>query len=80
MIRVPTVEGHFLMKRFLASALIVGVASFGMAGCGGEEAKKVETVKTEGGTTTSTTDTKSTGANPPPNSAGETGATANPNK
>ena len=67
------------MKRTLSSALILGLLVFpavGLMGCG-EESKvgRTETVTTPGGTTTSTTETKvkSTGDNPPPNSAGETG-------
>jgi len=54
------------MKRFLASALIVGVAScFGLAGCG-EENKEKTTVSTPGGTATTEAKTTTTGSNPPP--------------
>ena len=71
------------MKRPLSFALILGLLSFpaaGLVGCG-EELKKretTETVSTPGGTTTTTSETtvKSTGENPPPNSAGKTGKTA----
>jgi hypothetical protein len=68
-----------LMKRTLSSALILGLLFFpaiGLVGCG-EESKtaKTETISTPGGKTTTSTETtvKSTGDNPPPNSAGETG-------
>ena len=67
------------MKRILSSALIFGLLGFpavGLVGCG-EESKtgRTETVTTPGGTTTTSTETKvkSTGDNPPPNSAGQTG-------
>jgi hypothetical protein len=70
------------MKRPLSLALILGLLSFptaGLVGCGEEskERTKTETVSTPGGTTTTTSETKvkSTGENPPPNSAGETGKT-----
>ena len=70
------------MKRILSSALILGLLLFpvaGLVGCG-EESKtgRKETITTPGGTTTTTTENKvkSTGDNPPPNSAGETGKTA----
>jgi len=64
------------MKRFLTAALFAGVCcTFGLAGCGEEaKVKTQETVTSPGGTTT-TTDTKeikSTGENPPANSAGQT--------
>jgi hypothetical protein len=36
------IEGQLTMKRFLASALIIGVSTFGLVGC--EEKKEVETV------------------------------------
>ena len=69
------------MKRTLSSALILGLLVFpavGLVGCG-EESKtgRTETITTPGGTTTTTTETKvkSTGDNPPPNYAGETGKT-----
>jgi hypothetical protein len=63
------------MKRFLLSAVMLGVAGL-FAGCGDEAGTKVTEKKTDaGGTTTTTTENKvkSTGDNPPPNSAGETG-------
>jgi hypothetical protein len=69
------------MKRVLSSALILGTFLFpalGLVGCGDEsKVEKKETVSTPGGTTTTTTENKvkSTGDNPPPNSAGETGKT-----
>jgi hypothetical protein len=69
------------MKRTLSSALILGLLLFfavGLLGCG-EESKtgRTETVTTPGGTTTTSTETKviSTGENPPPNYAGQTGKT-----
>lgn len=64
------------MKRFLLSAVMVGVAGL-FTGCG-EETKTQEKVSTPGGTTTTTDTVKSTGSNPPANSAGETGKTATP--
>ncbi len=69
------------MKRALSSALILGLFLFsavGLVGCGDEsKTERKETISTPGGTTTTTTQTKikSTGENPPPNSAGETGKT-----
>jgi len=67
------------MKRILSSALISGLLvlpAVGLVGCG-EESKtgRTETVTTPGGTTTTSTETKvkSTGDNPPPNYAGQTG-------
>jgi len=67
------------MKRTLSSALILGLLVFpavGLVGCG-EESKtaKTETITTPGGKATTGADTKvkSTGDNPPPSSAGETG-------
>jgi len=67
------------MKRILSSALIFGLLvlpAVGLVGCG-EESKtgRTETVTTPGGTTTTSTETKvkSTGDNPPPNYAGQTG-------
>ncbi len=69
------------MKRTLSSALILGLLLFpavALVGCG-EESKmaRTETVTTPGGTTTTSTETKvkSTGENPPPNYAGQTGKT-----
>lgn len=69
------------MKRLLALSLIVGISTFGLAGCGEKtEVKEKEVVSGPGGTTTTETNKsiKSTGDNPPPSSAGETGGTANP--
>jgi hypothetical protein len=70
------------MKRILSSGLIFGLLLFpvaGLVGCGQESkmGKKTETITTPGGTTTTSSETKvkSTGDNPPPNSAGETGKT-----
>ncbi len=67
------------MKRIMSSALIFSLLIFpavGLVGCG-EESKsgRTETVTTPGGTTTTSTETKvkSTGDNPPPNYAGQTG-------
>jgi len=66
------------MKRFLASALVIGaVSGFGLVGCG-EETKVKETVSTPTGTTTTEKKVNSTGDNPPANASGETGATATP--
>jgi hypothetical protein len=69
------------MKRTLSSGLTLVLLSFlgvGLVGCG-EESKSgtKETITTKGGTTTTSTETKvkSTGDNPPPNSAGQTGKT-----
>jgi len=67
------------MKRILSSALIFGLLVFpavGLVGCGQEsKTGRTETVTTPGGTTTTSTETKvkSTGDNPPPNYAGQTG-------
>ena len=69
------------MKRTLSSALILGtlcLPAVGLVGCGEEsKTERKETISTPGGTTTTSTETKikSTGDNPPPNSAGETGKT-----
>jgi len=69
------------MKRTLSSAMIGGLLlfpAFGLVGCGQEsKTERTETITTPGGTTTTSTETKvkSTGENPPPNSAGETGKT-----
>ena len=67
------------MKRILSSCLLFGILVFpvaGLVGCG-EESKTgtKETITTPGGTTTTTSENKvkSTGNNPPKNSAGETG-------
>ena len=69
------------MKRILSSGLILGLFLFpviGLVGCS-EQSKtgRTETITTPGGTTTTTTErkVKSTGDNPPPNYAGETGKT-----
>ncbi len=70
------------MKRTLSSALIVGLLllpAVAMMGCADEsKSAKTETITTGGGTTTTTSEVKvkSTGENPPPNSAGETGKTS----
>lgn len=70
------------MRRILSSGLILGLLLFpvaGLVGCGQESktVTKETTITTPGGTTTTTSETKvkSTGDNPPPNSAGETGKT-----
>jgi hypothetical protein len=69
------------MKRTLSSALILGLLLFpavGLVGCSQEsKMERTETVTTPGGTTTTTSEhkVKSTGENPPPNSAGEIGKT-----
>lgn len=66
------------MKRVLLSALMLGMTGL-FTGCG-DEVKKEEKVSAPGGTTTTTEAVKSTGSNPPANSAGETGKTATPPK
>jgi hypothetical protein len=67
------------MKRFLVPALLLGLTStLGVVGCGEKsEVKQTEQVSTPGGTTTTETtkEIKSTGDNPPPNSAGATAET-----
>ena len=69
------------MRRILSTGLSLGLLLFpavGLVGCGQEsKLEKTETITTPGGTTTTTSETKvkSTGDNPPPNSAGETGKT-----
>jgi hypothetical protein len=70
------------MKRILSSCLLFSILVFpvaGLVGCG-EESKTgtKETITAPGGTTTTTSENKvkSTGSNPPLNSAGETGKTA----
>jgi hypothetical protein len=69
------------MKRFLTAALVAGlfaVPTIGLVGCGEKsEVKQEETIKSPTGTTTTTTDTtiKSTGENPPANTAGQTAET-----
>jgi hypothetical protein len=64
------------MKRIMTAALVASVFStFGLVGCGEKsEFKRTETVSSPGGTTTTqdTKEIKSTGENPPPNSAGQT--------
>jgi hypothetical protein len=65
------------MKRFLTTALMLGIVSSGglIVGCGEKsEFTQKETVQAPGGTTETTKDTtvKSTGENPPPNSQGQT--------
>lgn len=69
------------MKKTLLSTLmlvLLGLPVLGLLGCA-EESKtgRTETITTPGGTTTTTAETsvKSTGENPPPNFAGETGKT-----
>jgi len=59
------------MRRVLASALILGVFSL-FSGCG-EKSEFKEKVSTPEGSTETKTTVKSTGSNPPPNSAGQTG-------
>lgn len=72
------------MKRSLALALALGVATcFGLAGCGEEsKVKQTETVSTPEGKTTTTHETKveSSGSNPPANSSGGTATTPAPAK
>ncbi len=67
------------MKRILAAALMIGVFSTcGFVGCGEKSEQTVkETTTSPGGTTETTVDktVKSTGENPPPNTAGETAKT-----
>jgi len=64
------------MKRFLASALVIGITStFGLVGCSEEtKVKDQETVSTPTGTTTTTTEKKidSSGSNPPASTEGAT--------
>jgi len=68
------------MKRFLATALFLGLISpFGLVGCSDTAKDKVtETHSTPDGTTKTTVEktVQSSGDNPPPNSAGETAKTA----
>jgi cell division septation protein DedD len=69
------------MKRTLASALILGVCSLGLVGCGEEsKVEKKETVSTPEGATTTTKSEKveSSGTNPPPSTSGETAKTPEP--
>jgi hypothetical protein len=68
------------MKRFLTTALMLGVFASGgfIVGCGEtSEIKEKETVSAPGGTTETTEDTtvRSTGENPPPNTQGQTAET-----
>jgi len=66
------------MKRVLASALVLGVFSlFSMSGCA-EKSEVKEKVSTPEGSTETTTTVKSTGDNPPANSAGQTGDSGAP--
>jgi hypothetical protein len=66
------------MKRSLSLALILGLLglpAIGLVGCGEEKkVEKSETVSGPGGTTTTSSEVKvkSSGENPPPNSAGQT--------
>jgi uncharacterized lipoprotein YehR (DUF1307 family) len=56
------------MKRILASVLVLSVMSIGLVGCGDKaKTEKKTTVETPGGTTekTQSTETKTTGDNPP---------------
>jgi len=68
------------MKRFLAMALVLGLISpCALVGCSDKaKVETSETIKTPGGETetTKSTEIKSSGENPPPNSAGETAKTA----
>ena len=68
------------MKRFLAPFVFAGVAAcFTLSGCSDEtKVKESETVSSPGGSTTTTKveSVKSTGENPPANSAGQTGKDA----
>ena len=65
------------MKRFIASALVLGLLSFtttGLVGCGEEtKVKEKETVTSPTGSTTTVNEHKveSSGSNPPPNTSGE---------
>ena len=72
------------MKRFLAPFVLGGaVACLTLSGCSEEsKVKETETVSGPGGTTTSTVEkkVKSSGENPPANSAGQTGSDATPPK
>jgi hypothetical protein len=67
------------MKRTVASAIVASfLSAICLVGCGEESSTKVqETTTGPGGKTVTTSDTsvKSTGENPPPNSAGETAKT-----
>jgi hypothetical protein len=70
------------MKRILLSAVMLGVAGL-FLGCGDEAGTKTkETVTAPGGTTTTVKEekVKSTGENPPANTAGETAKSATPPK
>jgi len=73
-------QGNLFMKRFLATALVLGLMSpLGLVGCSDKaKVETTETIKTPGGQTetTKSTEVKSSGENPPPNSAGETAKTA----
>jgi len=67
------------MRRTIPSAILASVfTAFCLAGCGDESSTKVkETTTTPDGKTVTNIDksVKSTGENPPVNSAGETGKT-----
>jgi len=68
------------MKRFLTLAVILGVSfPLGLTGCSDKaKVETSETVSTPSGETQTTTtqEIKSTGENPPANSAGQTAETA----
>lgn len=71
------------MRGTLSFALVLGLVSSPavvLVGCSEEsKTQRTETISTPGGTTTTTSEVKveSTGENPPPNFAGETGETGN---
>ena len=52
------IEGQHTMKRFLASALIVGVSTFGLVGCEEKSEVKTKTESTTPGGSETVTDTK----------------------
>src|SRR5215208_57528 len=70
-------RGSTSMKRVLASALIVGVSLFGLAGCGEEsKVESTDKVSTPTGTTEVTKEVKveQSGSNPPPAPSGDAAA------